>query len=88
MMNKSRIILPVMLLFWIVASAGIAQIKWSGDYQTALQKAQAQGKSIFLYCYTPESKECQQVEASFFTNVQVSGFINAHLVPVRINVNA
>lgn len=86
-MKNCRIFLLTVVLFCFFVSVGIAQISWVGDYQTALKEAQSQRKLMFLYCYTPESVECQRVAADFFTNAQVSSFVNAYFIPMRVDVN-
>ncbi len=61
-------------------------IVWQESFDSAVQKAKAEGKLIVMYWLDPSCSECQQLEADTWTDECVAILLNSQFVPLRINV--
>lgn len=60
------------------------KIQWETDIKSALIKAKAANKPVFLYIMNPPCPSCQEMDRVTYSNEKVIEFIGENVVPVRI----
>lgn len=82
-----KIITSILVLFSIVA-AHADGIEFNHDlkFQEALDKAKADGKLVFIDCYTSWCGPCKRLSAQVFTQPQVGAYFNEHFVNVKFDM--
>ena len=77
----------ILLLTLIVGSATAQGIAFeSSDFQTALTKAKAENKLIFMDAYTTWCGPCKWMSKNVFTDASVGSYFNEKFVNVKINM--
>lgn len=56
------------------------------SWDLVLQRAKKEGKSVFLYAYTPSCRFCAQMEKDVFVNEAVADFYNSTFISHKINI--
>lgn len=79
------------VIFLLCGMAGVKaqnrQIQFeTGSFQDALEKAQREGKSLFMDCYTSWCGPCKLLAKNVFTVDSVADFFNAHFVNFSIDM--
>ncbi len=66
------------------SSAGI--VFFEGTIADGLSKARAEGKMLFIDCYTPTCVPCKKLELNVFTNPEVGRVYNKDFVCMKVNL--
>jgi len=66
--------------------AGTPEIAWQ-DYQAGLDLARTRDLPVFLYFWAEGCRPCELYEQKAFTDSEIVEYINARLVPIRINLH-
>ena len=59
-------------------------IRWETNIKSALTRAKATEKPVFLYIMNPPCPSCQQMDKVTYANEKVIEFIGQNVVPLRI----
>jgi thioredoxin-related protein len=65
--------------------AGMSEVTWQSDYETAVKEAAAADKPILLELYMEGCSHCARLHRETLVDDQVTSTINANFVPVRID---
>jgi thioredoxin-related protein len=90
MMRKIYLLVGMTLALVLCANgvqAASGHVKWHG-YQAGLAAAKKAGKKIFLYFHAPWCMYCKEMDKTTFTNKEVAAYLNAHFIPVLVNMEA
>lgn len=58
------------------------------DFKRIVDKAEANGKQIFIDCYTSWCGPCQAMKMNVFSNWEVGSYMNSHFVCVAIDMDS
>ncbi|MBR9923313.1 MAG: DUF255 domain-containing protein [Bacteroidetes bacterium] len=59
---------------------------FDGTYQEALDKAEEEGKLVFIDCYATWCGPCKWMSANVFTDETVGDYFNEHFINVKMNM--
>lgn len=65
-----------------------AEVSWAPSWQDALERASEQDQAVLVTFYADWCIWCTRFETTTMTDRDVSGFVAANLVPVRLDVEA
>ncbi|MEM6641666.1 MAG: DUF255 domain-containing protein [Bacteroidota bacterium] len=80
-MQKSKLLL-VLLPFYSLGQISFDTLGWN----QALEKAQANNKSIFVHAYSEWCEPCQSMEVYIYTDQEVGDFYNQHFVNLKLDL--
>jgi thioredoxin-related protein len=75
-------ILFVLLITLLTLSA--EHIRWLGDYDKALQKAQNSNKPLIVYLVKKDSPKCAKILKKQFFDKEYISYINKNFIPVIV----
>ncbi len=61
-------------------------VAWQ-DYPAGLNLARERGLPLLLYFWAPGCRPCELYEQKAFTDPEIAAYINARLVPIKLNSN-
>ena len=67
------------------APINTSEVTWQSDINQALADAKAQGKLLFVECYSPNCPYCNALEP-FFKNTEVATKYNTNFINYKLNV--
>lgn len=70
-----------------VLSLNASSINWEKDYETAVNKAKKQNKSIFVMVSSPTCPECNYMKKNVFTKTEVKNFINKNFISYQFDIS-
>ena len=82
-----RILLPILLLTSL-SCALAAEVQWQPqDIQSAMQKAGAEGKLIYIFVEGDNCPPCDAFKASHLSDPAFVDFVNSLYVPIRVHMS-
>lgn len=83
------VILGAVLLIAVVSRLRSAdeQVQWRNDFTAARAESARTGKPTFLYLTAEWCGPCQQMKRTTWSDAKVAAALEAHFVPLRIDVD-
>ncbi len=77
----------LLFLFCIATTTQAQQVEFfKGTFAEAQEKADDEGKLIFMDAYTTWCAPCKWMNANVFTNAQVAEYFNKHFVNLKMDM--
>jgi len=80
-----RIILIALASFLAWSAAAVAEVHWSQNYDTALEKAKKENKLVILDLYTDWCGWCKKLDKDTYANKDVADKLTKDFVAVKLN---
>lgn len=71
----------------IAAAQGNFKFEQTLDWKQIVSKASAEHKYIFMYCFTPSSEHCRQMDKEVYTNKKVGELFNTRFIALKMVMN-
>lgn len=85
--NKLSFTLPFLFCFCVISLVAQKPVDFIySNLETALEKAKAENKNIFIETFTPHCAPCKILDKEL-RNPELASYLNEHFVNVKVNMN-
>jgi thioredoxin-related protein len=71
----------------VAAAQRSIRFEQTGNWKQVVSEARTENKYIFVYCFTPSSERCRQMDREVYTNEKVAELFNTRFISMKLEMD-